>query len=315
MTEIYRFTTLTIMLYNFREDILAPSMEIIRNDIKLKKFYFFPGLFSMVFLSLVLTYQGVYTYVELLWNTDAALQVLLNFFHSWYIVEILIAAAIIFVSYIIILPIFEWALIRYIDQRKNGTASCSESLWVGMFRFYTLFEFNSIVSIFKFLSLVNAYLFALRLLWIEYIGMLNIFFLVVFIFSCIVNTLLAYARFEIVLQNKSTFEAIWVSTQISLIHLKTTLKLYFMMFLLHIRVVLNFILFILFPLLALSITSYIGSLLFSTILLVILWVVFLFFILALWYLAWVLEIFTKAMWYKSYCIGKEKLEHISTPNS
>ncbi|MCH8518459.1 hypothetical protein LAT59_01740 [Candidatus Gracilibacteria bacterium] len=286
-------------------------MEIIRNDSKLKKFYFFPGLFSMVFLSLILTYQGIYTYVELLGNTDAALEVLLNFFHSGYIVEVLIGLAIVFISYIIILPIFEGALIRYIDQRKDGSASCSESLGVGMFRFYPLFEFNSIVSIFKFISLVNAYLFALRLLGLDFIFSLNVFFMIAFLFSCIINILLAYARFEIVLENKSTFDAIGTSTQISLVHLKTTLKLYFMMFLLNIRVILNFILFILFPLLALSITSYIGSLLFTTILLGILGGVFLFFMLALGYLAGVLEVFTKTMWYKAYKIGKEKLDNIN----
>lgn len=298
------------MQFDFSRDILQPSLELIRNDGKLKKFYFFPGFFSMLFLSLILTYQWIYTYVELLWNKDQAFEIILGFFHSWYIVEIFIAIAVIFVMYIVVMPIFEGALIRYIDQRKNGSASCSESLWVGMFRFYPLLEFNSIMSIFKFITLVNAYLFALRLLWVDYIFALNIFFIIVFLFSCIINTLLAYARFEIILENKSTFESIGISTKISLIHMKTTLKLYFMMFLLNIRVILNFVLFILFPLLALSITSYVGSILFTTILLVILWWVFLFFILALWYLAWVLEIFTKAMWYKSYKLGKEKLKKI-----
>lgn len=298
------------MSYDFSRDILQPSLELIRDDAKLKKFYFFPGLFSMLFLTIILTYQWVYTYVELLWNRDEALLLLLNFFHSWYLLYILVSLAIIFVLYIVVIPIFEGALIRYIEQRKKHSASCSESLWVWMFRFYPLFEFNSIVSIFKLISLVNAYLFTLRLLWMEYLWALNIFFLIIFIFSFIINILLAYARFEIVLENKSTFEAIGVSTQISLIHLKTTLKLYFMMFLLNLRVILNFILFIIFPLLALSITSYVWSLIFTTILLVILWWIFLFFIIALWYLAGVLEIFTKSMWYKSYKIWKEKLENI-----
>ena len=298
------------MSFDFSRDILQPSLELIRNDTKLKKFYFFPGMFSMLFLSLILTYQWIYTYVELLWNRDEAFQIILNFFHSWYVFHVIWSFIIIFLLYIIAIPIFEGALIRYIEQRKKNSASCSESLGVGMFRFYPLFEFNSIVSIFKFISLVNAYLFALRLLWIDYIWMLNIFFLILFLFSCVINTLLAYARFEIVLENKTTFEAIWISTQISLIHLKTTLKLYVMMFLLNIRVILNFVLFILFPLLALSITSYVGSLIFTTILLVVLWIIFVFFIIALGYLAAVLEIFTKSMWYKSYLIGKERLNSI-----
>ena len=300
------------MSFDFTRDILSPSLELIKNDTKLKKFYFFPGIFSMVFLSLILTYQWIYTYIELLWNRDEALVILLDFFHSWYVTQAIISWIIVFLLYIIVIPIFEWALIRYIKERKNNSASCSESLWVWMFRFYPLFEFNSIVSIFKFITLINAYLFALRLLWVDYFFTLNILFIIVFLFSCLINILLAYARFEIVLENKTTFEAIWISTQISLIHLKTTVKLYFMMFLVNIRVILNFVLFILFPLLAVTITSLVGSIIFTTILLVILGWVFLLFILTLWYLAGVLEVFTKSMWYKSYVIGKQKLESMDT---
>ena len=78
------------MSTSFTEDILNPSLELIRNDYKIKRFYFFPGLLSVVFLSVLLVYQVVYTYVVLLGKKDQALEVILAFFHSEYLTETLI---------------------------------------------------------------------------------------------------------------------------------------------------------------------------------------------------------------------------------
>lgn len=295
---------------NFKNTILLPTLELIRNDQKIKKFYFYPGLFSVTFLSVILTYQGIYTYVEIFWKQEEAFKIILDFFQSRYIIEALISLGVIFILYIVVIPIFEWALIRYISVKNNSnTVSCSESLWVGFFRFYSLFEFGSIFNMFKFISLLNAYLFSLRFLGLEYIKILNIFFIVAFLFSLIINILLAYTRFEIVLEKKSTYEAIGVSTQIALLTLKTTLYLYFLMFLMNFRVLFNFLIFLWFPLLALSLTSIFTSYIFTTVVLGVLGIIFLVFLIALWYMAWVLEIFTKKMWYQAYIQGKWKLEN------
>ncbi|MDA9129255.1 hypothetical protein N9J72_02140 [Candidatus Gracilibacteria bacterium] len=293
---------------SFKQNILAPSLEIIRDDSKIKKFYFFPGLFSVVFLGVLFLYQVAYTYVVLLGREEEAFSIILSYFHSEYLTLYIIIAVVFVIFYLILIPIFEGALIQYIDSRKDGKASRSDALGVGIFRFYALFEFNNIFNMFKFISIVNGFLFSLRFLGIEYLTGLAIFFVVAFLFSFIVNIVVAYARYEIVLQKKGTFEAIGVSSQISLLNIKTTLKLYFLMFIMNIKVMINFLLFLVFPLFAVFVTGFLTSTIFTTIALFVLGIVFLFLLLVLGYMAAVLDIFTTAIWYHAYKEGKAKLE-------
>jgi hypothetical protein len=46
-----------------KDKIILPSWKIIREDSKVKKFYLLPGLLSTIFLTALLTYQAIYTYV------------------------------------------------------------------------------------------------------------------------------------------------------------------------------------------------------------------------------------------------------------
>jgi hypothetical protein len=48
---------------DFKENIVYPAWEVIKNDSKVKKFYFLPGFFSIVVLTTILVYQSIYTYV------------------------------------------------------------------------------------------------------------------------------------------------------------------------------------------------------------------------------------------------------------
>ena len=296
-----------IAMDTFKKNILIPSLETIKTDSKIKRFYFFPGLLSVIFLWVLFLYQVVYTYVVLLGKEEAAFEIILSFFHSDYLPYLIIVSIIFVIFYIILIPIFEWALIQYIDKQSSGEASRSNSIGVWVFRFYPLFEFNNIFNMFKFISLINGYLFSLRFLWLDYVTALSIFFTIAFFFSLIVNIIVAYARYEIVLEKKSVFESIWVSSQISLLNIKTTLKLYFLMFIMNIRVMLNFLIFLVFPLLAVFITGLMTSSFFTNLTLLILGVIFIFLTLVLWYMAAVLDIFTTTIWYHAYKEGKEKL--------
>ena len=262
----------------------------------------------VIFLSVLLVYQSVYTYSILLGKKDIALEWILSFFHSQFLSEVLIASAIFIVCYIILIPIYEWSLIRYIDKSSQGEASRSDSFGHGIMRFAPLFEFNNIFNMFKFMSIVNGYLFALRFLGIEYVSFLSIFFTIAFLFSIILNILIAYARYEIVLEWKWVFEAIWASSQIALLNIKTTVKLYVFMFIMNIKVIINFFVFLVFPILSAFIIGFISSQIFITIMFIILWCIFLFLICMLGYMAGVLEIFTTAIWYNAYKEWKKKLE-------
>jgi len=73
---------------NFKKHIIYPALQIIKTDSKIKRFYFFPGTISVIFLSGILVYQVIYTYVILLGNEDAILEYLLSFVHSDYTVPL-----------------------------------------------------------------------------------------------------------------------------------------------------------------------------------------------------------------------------------
>ena len=295
----------------FTENILLPSLQMIRSDSKIKRFYFFPGLLSVIFLSVLLLYQVVYTYIVLLGKKDEALELILRFFHSDYLTEMLTISIIFVIFYVILIPIFEGWLIRYIDKKSQWEASRSDSIWFGIFRFYPLFEFNNIFNMFKLISIFNGFLFSLRFLWLEYLTSLSIVFMLAFLFSIILNTLIAYARYEIVLANKWVFEAIGSSSQIALLNIKTTLKLYFLMFVMNIKVLLNFIVFLIFPIMSVFIAWFITSQTFATIAFVILWILFVFFIVILGYMTAVLDIFTTTIWYHAYKEWKKKLNEVN----
>ena len=73
-----------------KEKIILPALELIKNDNKIKKYYFIPGLLSIILLSVLLVYQSIYTYVIILGKREEALEVILEFFHNAYIVEAII---------------------------------------------------------------------------------------------------------------------------------------------------------------------------------------------------------------------------------
>ncbi len=303
------------MKENFTNNILNPSLELIRQDNKLKKFFFLPGVFWVIVLSLILVYQVAYTYVVLLEKQDDVMQIILSYFHNAeYLMISLIALSIGFILYIIVWPILDGALIRYIatrDEKWPNAASRADALGLGMVRFYPLFEFNSISGLFKFITILNGFLFSLRFLGIEYVKPLAIFFIVAFCFSFVLNTFISYARYEIVLHNAWVFEAIWTSASITLLNLKTTLRIYFLMFIMNIKVLLNFIIFMIFPIIMIVIAGYVSSQIFSIIVMGILMILFFFLLAVLWYMAWVLQIFTTAMWYYAYKEWKKKLKEVS----
>ena len=64
-------------------------------------------------------YQVVYTYVVLLGRKEEVFEVILQFFHNNYISEMLIVAVIFMIFYIILIPVFEGALIQYINNKNE----------------------------------------------------------------------------------------------------------------------------------------------------------------------------------------------------
>lgn len=294
------------------KEIILKARELVNTDNKIKKFYFIPGLISIIFLMFLLVYQVIYTYVELFHKQDKALSVLLSIFHSEYFTWIMIVIVIFILIYIIIMPIFEWSLIWYISKKETAETqvSISDSLWKGLYRFLPLFEYGNIFSQFKFLSMINSYLFCLRFIGVEYITLLNYVFIFLLWVSSIVNILFVYCRFEIVLNNKKALESLSNSIKIAILNFATTTRIYFFLFLVNIRVILNFLVFLFFPILIASALTYITTKIYLVITIGFLSIIFIILIWVLGYLWWVFEILKTAIWYNAYKEGKEKLEEL-----
>jgi len=292
-----------------KEKIMLPAWEIIKDDSKIKTFYILPWLLSILFLTILLVYQSIYTYVELFWNKEAALEIILKFFHSQYIIETVVWIVIFLIIYFILTPIFEWWLIKYIELKDKKTdISKSEAFGYWLYNFFPLFEFNNMFSEFKIISIINWFLFMLRFFWIEYLKILIYVFIVLLFLAIILNILFSYSKYIIVLEKKWVFESIWLSAKITLFNLTRTIKLYFLMLFLNMRVIFNFIIFLSFPLIIVIAIWLISSKIFLIMAIVILSILFILFIAALWYLTAVLEVFTTAIWYYAYKEGKARLE-------
>ncbi len=294
---------------DFKNNIVIPAWEIIKNDTKIKKFYFLPGVISIVAMTTILLYQSIYTYVVIFHKKEKALELILKFFHSDYFIETIVWVIIFILIYIFIIPIFEWWLIKYIDENKNwNKMSTLDAIWFGLCRFLPMFEYSNVFSEFKYVSILNSYLFLIRFVWIEYIKYINYVIIFAFIISTFINIFFIYAKYEIILKNKWVFQAIAMSTQICILNLKYTLKLYLLMFLINIRVLLNFLIFLFFPILIVVAISYITTKLFLAFAITIIVILFILFILLIWYLTAVLDVFKNALWYYAYIIWRARVE-------
>ena len=294
-----------------KDNIIFPAWQIIKNDNKIKNFYIIPWIISIIFLTILLVYQSIYTYVEIFWKKEKALIIILKFFHSDYVFEVVLTSIIFLIIYFFLIPIFEWWLIKYLENKNKGNnISIGEIFWLWIYKFLQMFEYNNLFSEFKFISVLNGYLFSIRFVWIEYIQRINYIFIIIFFFSFVINILFTYSKYIMLIENKSIISSIWISSKITIINLSTTIKLYFLMFILNVRVVVNFIIFLSFPILMIIALWLITSKIFLTITIVILSILFIIFIVFLWYLTAVLEIFKTAIWYYAYIEWKNKYEKI-----
>ncbi len=299
---------------DFKKDIILPSWEIIEKDSKAKKFYLLPWALGIIFLTALLVYQSVYTYVIIAGKKSEAFQLILRFLEKDYFFEIAITATIFLLLFVFLTPIFEWGLIKYIHQRdKKGydeNISSSDVFWVGLFKFLPIFEYDQMFNKFKLISILNFYLFTIRILDWDYIKETSYLYWIIFIFSIFFNMFFSYSKYEIVLWNKWVFDSIWSSAKITILNLKTTVKLYFMILVLNFRVILNFILLLLFPMLIAIAIWYFTTQLFLIITLIVLTVLFVALILFLSYLSAVLEVFTTSLRYYAWKHSKLKLDDV-----
>lgn len=139
---------------------------------------------------------------------------------------------------------------------------------------------------------------------------LNYVFIFLLFISIIINILSIYWKFEIILNNKKALEALSGSIKISILNIKVTSRIYFFLFLLNLRIILNFTVFLFFPIIIASATVYITTKIYLLITIIILSIFFIGLIIVLWYLWWVFDVLKTAIWYNAYIHWKNKLDEI-----
>lgn len=284
-----------------KKEIIEPSWNMVLSYSSLKKFYFLPWVLSMTFMTGLLVYQFTYTAVVLFKQDDKALKILLDFFHSQYLVPILITAGIIIILYFLLAPIFEVGLIKKIESIKNWKEmSYWDAIWQWVVNFWPIFEYNNLFSEFKLLSILNLYLFSIRFIWVQYITGISYVFLFLTIISVIINVLFSYAKYAIILEKKPMFAAIAKSVQLAFFNLHITIRLYFLMFILNARVIINFIVFLFIPISIIWAFTYITSMVFLFISVLLLSVIWIWVFILMAYLWTVLDILKNSIWYYAY---------------
>jgi len=142
---------------------------MIKERRKIKKLNIIWWFLSVVFLTFILSYQTIYTYVVVFGKEEKALELILEFFESKYLTEVLIFWGIFLFLYIILVPIIDWALIKHIDSiEKKDENTIGDSIWFGTYKFFHIFEYNNLFNVFKFMSVLNGFLFLIRFIWVEY---------------------------------------------------------------------------------------------------------------------------------------------------
>lgn len=295
-----------------KKNIILPAWNTINKDSKIKKFYTIPWLLSIIFITWLLVYQTIYTYVVLISNNEEKLlKTILHFLEWTYGLEVLIVWIIFIIIYLFLIPIFEWWLIKYIYYKDIWKdISSSQALWQWLYKFLPIFEYNNLFSEFKLLSILNFYLFILRFVWLEFIKYINILFIVIFIFSVIINIMFVYSKYFIILENKNVFQSIWESSKLVILNFKNTFKLFFLILFLNLRVIINFIIFLAFPIIIAVSVWLITSKFILILAISILGLIFISIILFLWYLTAVLEVFKTSIWYYAYKEWKKISEDI-----
>ena len=229
--------------------------------------------------------------------------------HTDYFVEVLIAFLVFFLLYILIIPIAEGGLIALIDKvdttnHSGEVAIRNQTVGYGLSRgirhFLPVFEANGITALFKLVSIITFTFFLIRLLGKEYTGQILIFMGFYFLVALVINILLAYTRFFIVLKGMKAFDAVVASAGMALENIGITMRLYTTLLVVYVRTLLTVLLLIAFPFVLSGILTYITTAFLQIIFIGLLGVLGLGFLIFVSHLSSVLEIFVETLWYRAY---------------
>jgi len=206
----------------------------------------------------------------------------------------LTVASLILAAYFFIPPIAEATLIEYLDKKKGVWYS----LWRGLLKFFKMFELHWFFSIFSFLFffIVVSRLYVLDMLDPVFV----IPFLIIwFIFILFFNFTWIYAKYLVVLEDLSPFDAIKKSITLTFMNLKKTFKYFVLYLIFYARFLLNVLLIVWLPILVLYLFLKANVSNAEMVRYTIYFIMFLLFILTS-YVNWIVEAFFVIMWYNVF---------------
>ncbi len=293
-----------------KEHIALQAWEMITRFSSLKKLNFIPSLIGMIWLFLVLTYQITFTYIVVFKQKDEFLQLLSNFIHKDYFIEVLISLTILFILYIFVTPLAEWAIVEMIHSYRRSEGKKVHRTFQGVFdgfrHFLPLFEAHNVIAVFKPLTIITFYILLLRIFWKQFFVPITYIMGGYLIFAFFLNMCFSYAKFFIIFENRWVIESLSLSTGMAVRHIGITIQLYYTMILLYLRTIIVAIIFLVLPFVISSIVTFFTIVSVQIVLLIIFWILSFVLFIFIVHLNSTLEIFVEATWYEAYQLCKKE---------
>lgn len=281
-------------------DILRKSYEKVLHDskfVKLTTITFLPYSLIFVWYIFYQAYFFVSSFSKNWINFEDLKDYIDQIFHfSWnFRLVIVIAIWIVIIMYFVLPPIWEWALIHYLDKKSQGS-----SLGKGFVNFFKMFELHSFMSFFSFLFffiiISRIYVFGI----LDSVFILPLF-IVWFVFVIFFNLSFFYAKYLIVLEWKTAFEASLASIKLTFLNLRKTSKYFLIYILLYLRYIINILIVVWIPFLVLWIFLETDISNIEFVKYTIFTIMFLLFVLVS-YVNWIVEAFFISVWYEVFKI-------------
>jgi hypothetical protein len=219
--------------------ILRDSITKITEDTRLIRLSFivtFCHFVSVVYL-IVWNVNNLLTYRFEKWIPMwKALEYILNRSQSNNMtLAIIITVAVIFLGYSLVYPVWEAAMIHYLDNEGQRTWKV---IWKWINDFFVMFEFDAMLFSFSFFTylITTLRMFMLNILDSTFVIILVIIWWLAVLFATV---LWSYSKFIIVLEWKNVFDAIKRSASLTIMNFGTTIKFVIIQLFLMIRFLIN----------------------------------------------------------------------------
>ena len=203
------------------------------------------------------------------------------------------------VIYFLVPLIVNGALIDLIAKLKQDRP-LKGGVAKGIVCLFPMFKYHALMSPFGLFSILVEISFVLRLSGIEIMYVVLPFFILFYIIGFIMLIIFSFADQYIILKNSTFTAAMGQSTRLVLVYFKETLFIMLLMLLISIRILINVILILFVPLLIITLTGYIASVVLAQIGIYIAIGVGIILLFLMAYFIGTLNVFTAAVWTLSY---------------